>query len=297
MAGFETNPTANLREVITPYRQRTLTRTIHMEGKGLHGGDPVGVSLGPAQAGTGITFFYDGLSVPAHAAFLAPARRSTSLQRDGKTIETVEHLLSACWIRKVDNLVVQVEGGELPAGDGSLGVWLHALSDERIGELHAFRKVVFVARSLWVGEGGRYVFAFPAPSFSVHYLLDFFPAPRVEYFGMDESDDYAELGRARTFAFQREIEGILSGGFGQGVRESAIIFGEDGRALSHLRMEGEGCAHKILDLVGDLMLVGKRLVGQFVAIRSGHELNHLLVKKLIGYDDYNQLEGRITGEY
>ncbi len=292
MAEFETNTTAYLREVITPQKQRTLSRSIQVEGRGLHGGDPVSVVLSPAPAGSGITFLFDDVRVPAHAFFLTPSRRSTALCRKGRAIETVEHLLSACWVKKLDNLEVRIEGGELPAGDGSLNIWLRALSDVSIEELQSYRKIAQVKKALWVGGKGRYIFAFPSPVFSVQYLLDFSPAPRVECVGMDENDDYSEIGNARTFAFQRDIAGILSKGLGQGVRESAIIFGKDGEALSPLRMKGEGCVHKILDFLGDLMLVGKRLVGQFVAIRSGHELNHLMVKKLAGYDDIPCLEGR-----
>lgn len=268
-------------------RQKTLASSYTFEGRGLHSGKLVKATLLPAPENSGIFFRAGETVIPATIEYVKDTPRCTTLQRDGKQVSTVEHFLAACWGSELDNLEVVVEGEELPGGDGSSIFWFDIFQEIGFQAQRSFREYVVLKNSFKVGENRNYIFAFPAREFRTWYFLDGGDSccfsQSMEF---SESDDFRKLLCARTFAFSWEVEEILEKGWGQGVRETAFVLDGEGRSSIPLRFPEEAAGHKILDMMGDLMLIGKRVKGHFIGIRSGHTLNREMVKKIIAGDKW-----------
>lgn len=265
--------------------QQTIERPVTVTGYGLHSGQPSRVTLYPRDPDTGILFtvVHHGkeVRIPALFPYVTLGPRSSVLQNGEAFVATVEHFLGACWIVGVDNLEVVVDGGELPAGDGSALHWVCALTEAGIRKQHAPRRVFRLRRVFTVEHQGRYLFAFPARELTVTYILDgtgFGEFLQGAVFQEGENPEI--LASARTFAFSWEKEELQERNLGRGVRETAILLDASGLGNRTLRSPCEACAHKILDLLGDLMLLGVRVQGGFFGFRSGHALNHEMVRIL-----------------
>ncbi|MGQ9622839.1 MAG: UDP-3-O-acyl-N-acetylglucosamine deacetylase [Candidatus Caldatribacteriaceae bacterium] len=265
--------------------QRTICQPVVVEGEGLHGGKESRVVLYPAEVNQGIIFRLNRWGretfIPARVSHAVLGCRSSVLQNDGVTLSTVEHFLGACWGIGVDNLEVVVEGEELPGGDGSALHWWDAFSKAGIQEQDVPRRVFILRRPFHVENGVGHLFAFPAGDLTLTYVLDC--TERGEFlqsFTFKEEDSFEAVCSARTFAFTWERDDIERQGLGMGVRESAVLFEPSGVGNRSLRSPYEACAHKILDLLGDLMLLGVRIQGGFLGLRSGHALNQKMVRLL-----------------
>ncbi|HXL01651.1 MAG TPA: UDP-3-O-acyl-N-acetylglucosamine deacetylase [Candidatus Atribacteria bacterium] len=261
--------------------QRTLASSCTVEGVGLHSGKPVRVTLFPASENSGIFFRAGETIIPAAIQYVEVTPRCTTLKKGKKQISTVEHFLAACWGSEIDNLEAVVEGEELPGGDGSSIFWFNVFRKVGFQIQSSPRKYLIVKENIKVGENRHYLFAFPDEEFRVWYFLD---GGENGHFSQalefSENDDSDKLLSARTFAFSREVAEILQKGWGKGIREKAFILNEEGESSIPLRFPGEAAGHKILDLMGDLMLTGKRVKGCFIGIRSGHALNREMVKRI-----------------
>ncbi|HSV32440.1 MAG TPA: UDP-3-O-acyl-N-acetylglucosamine deacetylase [Atribacteraceae bacterium] len=257
-----------------------------VSGYGLHGGAAVTATLKPAPADHGVVFQVRSggrkTEIPALVQYLLPSERSTALARAGAAIGTVEHLLATCRGMGVDNCLVEVFGDELPGFDGSCRIWRQAMVDAGWRELPKYRKELVVEKPLMVSQDDSCLCISPAPVFGVRFLLDYSPSStRLQWVSCIEQDGYFDgLAQARTFAFRWEVADILRYGLGQGVRDQAFLVGEAGEDPANLRMPGEASYHKIVDIIGDIMLTGIRIRGEFVGIRSGHALNHRLAALL-----------------
>jgi len=262
--------------------QRTLASSCTVEGVGLHSNEPVKVTLFPASENSGIVFQTGDTIIPATIQHIENTPRCTTLKKGKKQISTVEHFLAACWGSDLDNLEVAVEGEELPGGDGSSLFWFNIFQKVGFQSQAAPRKYFILHKDIKAEGDHRYLFAFPSEEFRVWYFLDgegnghFSQA--LEF---SSNGDFSKLLSARTFAFSWEIGEILQRGWGKGVREKAFIVDEEGKSSVPLRFPGEAAGHKILDLIGDLMLAGKRIKGHFIGIRSGHTLNRDMVRKIM----------------
>ncbi|MEN3183589.1 MAG: UDP-3-O-acyl-N-acetylglucosamine deacetylase [Atribacterota bacterium] len=265
--------------------QRTIERSVTLSGYGLHSGKPSRVRLYPGEPCRGILFrvVWHGKEkvIPALFPYAALGPRSSVLQNGEASVATIEHFLGACWVAGIDNLEVVVEGEELPAGDGSALHWMQAFAQAGIREQRAERKVFCIRRVLAVGSGERYLFAFPAPEFRVAYILDGTVLGEfLQGLTLREGEMLGAVAEARTFAFSWEKEELERQGLGRGVRDAALLLDASGLGHRVLRLPCEACAHKILDLLGDLMLLGVRVQGGFLGLRSGHALNHEMVRIL-----------------
>jgi UDP-3-O-[3-hydroxymyristoyl] N-acetylglucosamine deacetylase len=269
-------------------KQRTLRRTAHCAGIGLHSGRKVTLSLKPAPADHGIRFQradLNGIDIPASVAYLGDRQHlQTGLVRDRASVETVEHLLGALRGLGVDNVVVELNQAEVPIMDGSAAPWVYLIQDAGLRELSAERKAIQILRPIQIQDGDRRIALYPASEFKISYTISFdHPMLRHQQktLVVDEQSFIDEIAPARTFGFLKEVEMLRQRGLALGGSlENAIILGETG-VLNPLRFEDEFVRHKMLDVIGDLALIGHPLMGHLVVHRGGHSLHAALAIELL----------------
>jgi UDP-3-O-[3-hydroxymyristoyl] N-acetylglucosamine deacetylase len=272
--------------------QRTLRRTVTCAGIGLHSGQKVTLSLRPAPADYGIRFQradLGGLEIPAHVSHLGGRQQlQTGLVVDAGSVETVEHLLAALRSLGVDNVCVELNHPEVPIMDGSAAPWVYLIQDAGIKDLGQPRRTIQVLRPLQVQQGDKRIALYPADRFRITYTISFdHPLLRHQQktVDLDEQVFMDEIAPARTFGFLKEVEMLRQRGMALGGSlENAIVLGETG-VLNPLRFEDEFVRHKILDVIGDLALVGYPLLGHLVVQRGGHALHTALAAELLRQQD------------
>ena len=274
--------------------QRTLKAPIGCVGVGLHSGSRVSLTLHPAPQDHGIVFRRTdlGRDVPARYDYVTDGRLATSLiHPDDSTarIGTVEHLMAALAGTGVSNLLVEVDGPELPILDGSASPYVFLIDCAGIAEQEAVQKVIEIRRPIRVAEGDSFVELRPArPGFSgleMTLSIDFAAAAigrQSVSFRLTPMNFRHQLCRARTFALAEEVEKLRAAGLARGGSLENAVVVDQARILNPggLRMEDEFARHKLLDAVGDLALAGAAIRGRFVAHRSGHALNNRLLRRL-----------------
>jgi UDP-3-O-[3-hydroxymyristoyl] N-acetylglucosamine deacetylase len=258
--------------------QQTIKRQISCAGIGLHSGHKVTLTLKPALAGTGVRFRRCdlGVEIPASVDHVSAVQYATVLSRDGASVETVEHLLAALVAAGVDNVVVELSHREVPIMDGSSAPFLFLLQEAGIRRLSSPRKYLKVLKPVQIASGDKRIAVYPSDHFKVSYTISF-DHPLLKHQTRTEritEQTFSEhIASARTFGFLKEVEWLRQRGLALGGSlENAIVIGDTG-VLNALRFEDEFVRHKILDLVGDLALVGYPMVGHVVAHRAGHALH------------------------
>ena len=257
---------------------------------GLHSGAPVKLRLLPAPAGTGIIFRrvdLDNFEVEATGRNVARVSYATSLMKQGVLISTTEHLLSAFIGTGVDNAIVELDNLELPILDGSAKPFVDMVQSVGLKQQRRKRSYLRIRKELEVREGGKFIGVYPVEddSYSVTYSIDF-PHPLIgkTAFEIDLSRDLysREIAPARTFGFLHEAEVMRNMGLIRGAsEENAIVLTREGVKNGPLRYPDEFVRHKILDLIGDLALLGHRVLGRIVADRAGHAMHTALVTRLL----------------
>lgn len=262
--------------------QATLRETLRFEGIGLHTGAAAAVEVRPAGPDEGIAFVLGSTRVPATADYVVDTSRATVLGLEGATVSTTEHLLSALFAMGVTNAEIVVNGPEIPARDGSSAEFVEAIARCGLERQERARATVEIETPVYMRAGDRMIAAFPSPEFRVRFAAHF-PTPiGSEYLDVtiDPQRYQSEIAGARTFAYLHEIEALWARGLGRGGSlENALVFTPDG-PMQPLRWPDEAVRHKVLDLVGDLALVGAWPRCDIVAIKSGHELHALLARAL-----------------
>lgn len=262
--------------------QRTIARVASFSGAGLHSGVPACVEIRPAAAGTGIRFFKKGRPVTKAAA--ASARQSQVGEGEDR-IQTVEHLLAAASGLGLTNLEVDVDGPEIPALDGSSAGFVQLIRDAGITEQDAPADVWTVTEPIFCSDKEKAIAVFPSEGFSVQYVLDYdFPGLSGQAVSFDgTAEAFArDVAPARTFCTEAEVEAIRAAGLGKGAdRTNTIVVDAAGKHADSLRFRDECARHKVLDILGDLQLLGFRIRGRVVGIRSGHALNRRLVDAIL----------------
>ena len=274
-----------------PFRQRTFKQRASLSGVGLHSGANVRLTLAPAPADSGIVFVRDGVEIPALAEFVVDTTLNTSLGRNGTRIGTVEHLLAALAGCGIDNARIEVEGPEIPIMDGSSEPFVALVKQAGIHELRQSRRYLLVRKPVTVIDGDKFARLSPARGkFSIHYTIDFrHPLISDQSYRMDVSErSFArEIAKARTFGFKRDVERLHKAGLARGGSLANAVVVDDFNILNPegLRFPDEFVRHKILDALGDLSLVGTPIIGQLTAVKSGHALNHQLVRRILAEAD------------
>lgn len=276
-----------------PFRQRTIKKTVSCSGVGLHTGCRVQMSLHPAAPDTGIVFRRRDLSnfeVSANIDNVARVNYATTLMRLGVMVATVEHLVSALAGYHIDNCIVELNSLEVPIMDGSARDFIELLECAGVEEQAAPRVYLRVLERVEVSDGNRRMAIEPYMGLRIDSTIEFqHPViGRQRYLYEASPAAYAqEIARARTFGFEREIEALRSSGLIKGGSlENAIVLGDDGILNPEpIRYRDEFARHKILDIIGDLALVGWPVLGRITALRSGHGLHAMLVSRLLQQTD------------
>ncbi|HEX4425638.1 MAG TPA: UDP-3-O-acyl-N-acetylglucosamine deacetylase [Terriglobales bacterium] len=269
-------------------QEQTIRSAVECSGIGLHSGAPVKLRILPAPAGSGIVFRrvdLEGFEVEAISRNVARVSYATSLMKRGVLISTTEHLLSALIGTGIDNAIVELDNLELPILDGSARPFLDLIHKVGIRKQRRARTYLRILRELELREGNKFIAVYPAEHYSVSYTVNF-PHPLIgkESFSVDLSDGnyLSEIAPARTFGFLHEAEAMRQQGLIRGASaENAIVLTKDGIMNPPLRFADEFVRHKVLDLIGDLALLGKQILGNVVADRAGHAMHTALVSRLL----------------
>lgn len=275
--------------------QRTLKDSIRCTGVGLHSGDRVTMELHPAEADTGIVFrrldlIHGKRDVPALYDRVGSTNMCTTLVNEaGVSVSTVEHLMAALAGCEIDNVLVTLDGPEVPIMDGSAAPFVFLIDCAGSIELHEPRRAIQVLHPVMVRHGESFARLDPADSFSIDFGIDFESAAigRQSY-AIDLSPDAfrTDISRARTFGFLHEVEALRNAGLGQGgtLDNVVVVDGDQVMNAGGLRFDNEFVRHKVLDCIGDMYLAGGPVLGAFSGVRSGHALHHKLLQALFAED-------------
>jgi len=269
-------------------QEQTIRTAVQCSGIGLHSGAPVNLRIVPAPAGTGIVFRrtdLDGFELEAVSRNVARVSYATSLMKKGVFISTTEHLLSAFIGMGIDNAIVDLDNLELPILDGSARPFVDLVRRAGIKKQRRPRTYIRILRALEMREGNKFIGVYPADRCSVSYTINF-PHPLIglESLELELTNGHyiADIASARTFGFLHEAEAMRQQGLIRGAsNENVIVLTRDGVVNPPLRFVDEFVRHKILDLIGDLALIGRQILGNVVADRAGHAMHTALVSRLL----------------
>jgi len=276
--------------------QTTLASEVTLTGTGVHTGAPVAITLIPAEAGTGIRFLLPGddetgIELSATFEAISNVTMCTVLSDgNGAAVATVEHLLAALRGLSIDNVLIEMDSGEVPIMDGSSEAFVDAIDEAGIRELDAPRRFIKVLKPIRVQDGQAIGELSPYNGFRLDVSIEFDSAPIGEQqieLELNPGSFRAELSRARTFGFMKDVEGLWAAGLALGASlENTIALGDD-RVINPegLRYRDEFVRHKALDAVGDLALAGAPILGAFRSRRGGHRLNSLVLKALFADEE------------
>ncbi len=277
-------------------KQRTLKNIIRATGVGLHTGEKVYLTLRPAAPNTGVVFRRVDLAEPvdikADPYRVGDTRLSSCLERDGVRVSTVEHLMSALAGLGIDNVYVDVSAAEVPIMDGSAGPFVFLLQSAGVEEQAVAKKFIRILKAVEVREGDKLARFEPHNGFKIEFSIDF-DHPVFENSAKSVCVDFTttsyirEVSRARTFGFMHEVEWMRGQGLALGGSLDNAIVLDEYRVLNNdgLRYDDEFVKHKVLDAIGDLYLLGHPVIGAFIAHKSGHALNNLLLRRLLEQQD------------
>ena len=273
-------------------RQRTLKTAIRATGVGLHTGEKVYMTLRPAAENSGITFrrvdLDQPVDIPADPLLVGETMLGTTLIKDGVKVATVEHLMSALAGLGIDNINVDLSAPEVPIMDGSAGPFVFLLQSAGIEEQQSPKKFIRIKKKVRVEDDDKWAELAPFNGFKVNFEIAF-NHPVFNKLSSDASIDFSstsflkEVSRARTFCFLRDVETLRARNLTLGGSMDNAIVLDDYRILNEdgLRYANEFVTHKILDAIGDIYLLGRSVIGEFSAYKSGHELNNQLLRALL----------------
>ncbi len=282
-------------------KQRTIEKEVSTSGVGLHTANKVNLTFKPAEVDSGINFVRVDLpqkpAIKASIDYLLPqsySLRRTSIGKDGAEAHTIEHLMAALAGLGIDNLYIELDNNEVPGLDGSSLNFVEMLNKAGIKEQASHRHYYTIKEPVYVEEEGSFLMAVPYPEFKISYTLNYdHPYLKTQFLDtMINSEIFKnELAASRTFCLENEANLLQQQGLGRGANyENTLVVGKSGVIKNKLRYENEFTRHKILDLIGDLYLLGQPIKGSIIAIRSGHSLNLKLAKKI-----HQQKEKSISG--
>jgi UDP-3-O-[3-hydroxymyristoyl] N-acetylglucosamine deacetylase len=270
--------------------QSTVNDTLELKGIGLHNGEKTKVVVFPAPINTGIVFLPlakdNRQGVKAHYSNILDTSNAITIGSGLFNIKTVEHFMAAFYAFGITNAYVKVEGQEMPILDGSARKVVRAIEKTGVRAQNGLLDVFHIPYPIWVEENSSYLVALPNSQFKVTYTIDFSLkseaiGTQTAHFSVDKETFKHSIAPARTFGFYEEIEHLKKNNLALGGSlDNALVFTKDGLINDGLRFSNECVRHKILDLIGDLALIGYRLSGHFIAHKAGHSMDLELVKKI-----------------
>jgi UDP-3-O-[3-hydroxymyristoyl] N-acetylglucosamine deacetylase len=290
-------------------KQRTIKKTVKARGIGIHSGKLVNMTLIPAESDHGVVFKrldVGGRQVHAHSAFVNEVVLSTTLESQGVKVSTIEHLMSALSALGVDNVLVELDSFEVPIMDGSSAPFIFLVQSAGIEEQDVPKRFIVIKDIVRVENGESWAQVSPHNGFKVTLEIDF-EHKKIKESGQKLTIDFAEqsylkeISRARTFGYERDVDALQAVGLALGASfDNAIalsdddILNEDG-----MRYHNEFVKHKILDIVGDLFLLGGNVIGHYEGYKTGHMLNDQLLSAILSQpqafsiETYEELESPI----
>ncbi len=274
-------------------QQHTIAKPVSLQGRGLFFGRPANLTFKPAEPDRGIVFVRtdaDRMEVPALIQHVVRKPRRSALKNGPAEVEVVEHLLSAVAGLRLDNLLIEIDAAEVPILDGSSKPYIDALLEAQITPQDKPRKRLVISEPVVVRDGDSMVAAMPCddPELQLLYEMDYGQAGPIRrqfrQFDLANGDYANEIAPCRTYVLESEAIELRDSGMGAHLTpDDVLVIGREGKPLgdNRLRFEDEPLRHKILDLIGDLYLLGAPIQGRVVAYKSGHSLNHELVRQLV----------------
>lgn len=273
--------------------QRTLNSSIAFSGIGIHTGEQVSLILHPAKEGSGIQFLRSDLPsaprIPATIEYVRPSERCTTIGLGEATVCTIEHLLSALRAYEIDNVLVEMNAPEPPVGDGSALPFVQLIEKAGIVEQNADVPIFYIQKPIYYSNGNVHIVGLPSDQFKISYTLSYpkNPVLKAQYHSIVLTPESykQEIAPCRTFSLYEEISYLMEQGLIRGGSLSNAIVIKGDAIFSHggLRFPDEMVRHKVLDLIGDLSMVGFAFVGHLVAICSGHAAHYAFAKELFNY--------------
>ncbi|MCG8405392.1 MAG: UDP-3-O-acyl-N-acetylglucosamine deacetylase [Phycisphaerales bacterium] len=285
--------------------QQTIEKPAEIQGRGLFTGEEVSLRFKPALPDTGVVFVRTDAAKPsriqAHVSNVTKRARRTSLKNGTLSIETIEHCLAAVYGLGIDNLEIELNGGEVPGGDGSSQCFVDALKTAGISTQDVPRSALVIHDTIRVAEGDAELIAVPTESdaLEILYDLDYGPGaaiPRqILAITLSEESFCGEIATARTFLLEAEARQFQAAGLGQHLTYAdVVVIGPNGIIDNEFRFPDECVRHKILDLIGDLYLAGRPVRGKIIARKSGHALNHELVRRLLDAIEHQDRRAKLS---
>ena len=272
------------------FLQKTIRERATVEGIGLHTGAPATLTFCPAPPGTGIYFVRRDLpgspAISTQAELVTATTLATTLGGDDFSVSTVEHCLSTLAALRIDNLFIELNGPEIPIGDGSAQPFLSAINAVGLVEQNEPRKYAYITQPIFEGDDGKHAFVSPHNGLRITCAIDFaHPAIGHQSFDIEvtEASFTREIARARTFGFMRDVEALRARGLARGGSLDNAVVLDDEKILNPegTRWPNEFVRHKVLDALGDLVNLGMPLMGHVVLHRAGHDLLNKLVRRIL----------------
>jgi UDP-3-O-[3-hydroxymyristoyl] N-acetylglucosamine deacetylase len=281
-------------------KQRTIKKIVKARGVGIHSGKLVNLTLIPAEVDHGVVFKRldaGGRQVHAHSAFVNEVVLSTGLESQGVKVSTIEHLMSALSALGVDNLLVELDSFEVPIMDGSSAPFVFLVQSAGIKDQEAYKRFIVIKDTIRVENGQSWAQVSPYFGFKVSLEIDF-EHKKIKESGQKLTIDFAEqsylkeISRARTFGYERDVEMLQKQNLALGASIDNAIALSDNDILNEdgMRYHNEFVKHKILDIVGDLFLLGGNVIGHYEGYKTGHMLNDQLLSAILSQSNTFKIE-------
>ncbi|MBW2273092.1 MAG: UDP-3-O-acyl-N-acetylglucosamine deacetylase [Deltaproteobacteria bacterium] len=287
------------------HQQRTIAEKVSCTGVGLHTGVPVQLTMHPMRANSGVVFVRRhsgrGMETVARSSAVTSTSHATTLGTGLASVSTVEHLLAALYAFGVDNVRIEIDGPEVPAMDGSAAPFVYLIRSAGIFVQPEPSAVMRLRSTIEVSDGERHIRIEPASQFRISYAIDFeHPAIGRQELALPKVSPQIferEIARSRTFGFLAEVQALRQAGLALGGSLKNSIVLDSKRVINSggLRWRDEFVRHKVLDLLGDLSLLGLRLKGHVVVERGGHALHQRLVKEILARPEAWTIQGPVAG--
>lgn len=279
-------------------QRKTINAPVSITGIGLHSGIYTKVELRPVAAGSGITFVradLHGLRIPALQASTTALDYATTVGKDDVSVGTVEHLLSAIMACGITDVDIHIDGPEVPIVDGSALPFIHLVDAAGVRELGAEIAPLRIHEPIEIVQGDKSIRIVPSNRLTIKYRIDFeHPSigRQAMQFDFHHDNFLRKIAPARTFGFMRDVEKLRQAGLARGGSvENCIVLDDQGVVNGPLRFKDEFVRHKILDLIGDLALVGRPILGEITASRAGHAMHSQLVGRILAQQESRQASG------